>query len=103
MCTKHHPSDDNGQAGGCWSMGNTAAHAGAVGPFTGLRAAVYYRIVRRRLRPARSPSEGTAASADSAAASAADHATFRERADALVRCMGLGVKLNMPRYLKVLV
>ncbi len=26
-----------------------------------------------------------------------DHATFRERADASVRCTGLGVKLYMPR------
>ncbi len=31
-------SDDYGQAEGCWSMGNAAAPAGAVGPFTGLRA-----------------------------------------------------------------
>ncbi len=26
-----------------------------------------------------------------------DHATFRERADASVKCTGLGVKLYMPR------
>ncbi len=32
-----------------------------------------------------------------AASGRLDHATFRERADASVRCTGLGVKLYMPR------
>ena len=32
-----------------------------------------------------------------AASGRLDHATFRERADASVRCAGLGVKLYMPR------
>ncbi len=29
----HHSSDDYGPAGGCWSIGNAAALAGATGPF----------------------------------------------------------------------
>jgi hypothetical protein len=32
-----------------------------------------------------------------AASGRLDHATFRERADASVRCTGLGIKLYMPR------
>ncbi len=56
--------------------------AGAAVPFEELRAG----RIRRMAMP-----EYTAASGR------LDHATIRERADASVRCMGLGVKLYMPR------
>ena len=59
-------------------MDTAAASAGAAGPSQGLRAG----RISGRTKP-----EYTAASGRH------DHATFRELADASVRCLGLGARL----------
>ena len=59
-------------------MGTAAASTGAAGPFQGLRAG---------------RSSGQTKQDYTAASGRHDHATFRGRADASVRCTGLGARL----------
>ncbi len=61
----------------CWGVGTAAASAGAIGPFPGLRAG---------------QSSGRTKPEYTAARGRHDHVTYRKRADASVRCTGLGVK-----------
>jgi hypothetical protein len=109
LSSPHSPpdplSDNYGPAEGCWSMGNAAAPAGAVGPFTGLRAGRSSGRRRRRHRRRRT-FQGLRAGRSRrwtlpeyiAARERLDHATFRKRADASVRCTEIGVTLYMPRF-----
>ena len=61
----------------CWSMGTAAASAGAAGPSEGLRAG---------------RSSGQTKPEYTAASGRHDQATFRERANVSVRCLGLGAR-----------